>query len=120
MIYKIAIEDLVANALIGVLSSNPNKRFLSYQDIQNYGSKVVRILESESETVVMLLSRSNTIQMLRDYSDFFDETSENGLLGIQLKEDKGVDDLINKFRGYLSLTLLKAFIDCSKEFLNVK
>lgn len=35
----------------------------------------------------------------------------NGLMGIELKQDKGLEDLIEQFRGYLSLDVLKAFID---------
>ena len=111
----IGIEDLVANALIQTLSKNSDIRFLTYSDIENYGAKVVKILNNEQEEVVLLLSRSKTNQMLHDYSTFFEEKKIDGQLGINLKESITIDDLSDEFRSYLSLKLLNAFIRGYKE-----
>ena len=49
--------------------------------------------------------------MFRNYSDVFEEAFFDGLLGIKLKEPVTLEDLINKFRGYLSWDVLLAFIN---------
>jgi len=110
MSYYIGIEDLAANALIAVLN-NSGKRFLSYTEIELYGAKVMEVLYKSGEKAVLILSRDSTNALFRNYSDYFEECVECGQKGIRLKEDKTADDLIKRFRGYLSLQLLKAFID---------
>ncbi len=115
MAFMISIEDLVANALIQNLRDCNNKRFLTYSEIESYGAKVVKILIDENEEAVLLLSRLKTNQMLHDYSEYFEEKNVKGQLGIELKENKTLDDLSNEFRCYLSLKLLSAFIRGYKE-----
>jgi hypothetical protein len=110
MSFYIGIEDLAANALIQVLRSQ-DKRFLTYCDIEKYGAKVVECLNESGEKAVLILSREYTAEALRNYSDFFEEKEEDGAIGISLKANKKIEDLIEKFRGYLALELLKAFVD---------
>lgn len=110
MSYFIGIEDLAANALIAVMAKY-EKRFLSFADIERYGSKVVQLLNEKGEKAILILSRESTNALFRNYSDFFIESEQDGNKGIYLKDDKTVDDLIDGFRGYLSLELLLAFID---------
>lgn len=110
MCFYIGIEDLAANALIESLSKG-HKRFLTYGEIERYGAAVVQILNERSEKAVLILSRDNTNSLFRNYSDYFEEYEENGNEGIALKSDKEVDDLIEQFRGYLSLDVLLAFIN---------
>ena len=115
MAFKIGIEDLVANALIENLKTDATKKFVSYSEIESYGAKVVKFLTDENNEAILIFSRANTNQMLRDYSDFFEETDNEGNLGIQLKEGATIDKLILTFRGYLTLTLLKASINSYKK-----
>ena len=110
MSYFIGIEDLAANALIEVLLKY-DKRFLSFFDIERYGAKVVQLLNEKEEKAILILSRESTNALFRNYSDFFVEKEQQGKKGIYLKDDKTVDDLIECFRGYLSLEVLLAFID---------
>lgn len=110
MCFYIRIEDLAANAMIEVLK-NGNRRFLTYDEIEKYGMEVVGILNEKNEKAVLILSRKYTDNFLREYSDFFEEKTENDLLGISLKEGKDLEDLISYFRGYLSLDVLLAFAD---------
>ena len=37
MCFYIGIEDLAANALIEILTKNSEKRFVSYEELENYG-----------------------------------------------------------------------------------
>lgn len=118
MSFFIGIADLAANALICVLSKDEEKRFLTYEEIENYGNKVVEILHNQNEIAALVLSRARTNQMLHDYSDFFEEQIVEGKRGIKLAEDKKVDDLIEKFHGYLAFDLLKAFSESYKQWKN--
>lgn len=110
MCFYIGIEDLAANALIETLDKR-DKRFLTYQEIEHYGTEVAQFLFENGEKVVLLLSRESTNALFRNYSEFFEEREENHEKGIALKEGIGVDELIEKFRGYLALDVLKAFVN---------
>lgn len=110
MCFYIGIEDLAANALIESLKKG-NKSFLTYSEIEMYGSRVIQLLKQNGEKAVLILSRENTNAMFRSYSDFFEEQEKNGKKGIALREEKNIDDLIRKFRGYLALDVLMAFVD---------
>ena len=46
MCFYIGIEDLAANALIESMR-RMEKNFLTYKEIENYGSKVVELLNEE-------------------------------------------------------------------------
>ena len=110
MCFYIGIEDLVANALIEVMKKN-DKRFLSYNEIEEYGAEVIRCLKDTGEKAVLILSKSSTEAFFRNYSEFFIEKNNNGTLGIALNEGKKIEDLIQQFRGYLAIDVLLAFIN---------
>ncbi|MCL2134602.1 MAG: hypothetical protein FWH37_03490 [Candidatus Bathyarchaeota archaeon] len=111
MCYTIRIEDLAANALIEILAKNEDKRFVSYKELDEYAAVIVKILHSHGEKVVLLLSRENTGRMFRNYSNIFEEKTEDELEGISLKDNVQINDLIQQFRGYLALNVFLAFID---------
>lgn len=108
--YYIEIKDLAANALIESMR-RMEKTFLTYKEIENYGSRVVEILKEKGEKAVLILSRESTNALFRNYSDFFQEKNVNGEMGIELKEEVTLENLINQFRGYLALNVLMAFVN---------
>lgn len=108
--YYIEIKDLAANALIESMR-RAEKTFLTYKEIENYGSRVVEILKEKGEKAVLILSRESTNALFRNYSDFFQEKNVNGEMGIELKEEVTLENLINQFRGYLALDVLMAFVN---------
>lgn len=110
MCFYIGIEDLAANALIEVLEKE-DRRFLTYNEIENYGSKVAQILRENGEKAVLILSRDNTDALFRNYSEFFEEAEKDGKRGIALRQGKERTDLIYQFRGYLALDVLLAFMN---------
>lgn len=110
MCFYIGIEDLAANALIESMR-RVEKNFLTYREIENYGSKVVQILNEQGEKAVLILSRENTNELFRNYSDFFEEKEENEEKGVALKSGIELEDLIMQFRGYLALDVLMAFVN---------
>ena len=119
MCFYIGIEDLAANALIESMR-RAEKNFLTYKEIENYGSKVVELLNEKGERAVLILSRESTSALFRNYSDFFEEKEFDGKLGIELKQEVTLLDLINQFRGYLALDVLMAFVnDSSVQALGV-
>lgn len=107
----ISIEDVVANALIQVMEATPSKKFLTYTEIKQYGINVVRFLRDKGKPAVFLCSRDNMMTMFHNYEEFFEEKEENGNLGIRLRNEKTVKDLIDTFQGYLALDVLFAFLD---------
>lgn len=110
MCFYIGIEDLASNALIESMR-RAEKTFLTYKEIENYGSKVVELLNEKGEKAVLILSRESTNALFRNYSDFFQEKNIDGELGIELKKEITLEDLINQFRGYLALDVLMAFVN---------
>lgn len=110
MCFYIGIEDLAANALI-VAMTKLERNYVTYRELEDYGTRVVKLLNSKGEKAVLLLSRENTNAMFRNYSDFFVETEDGQ--AVALAEEKQVKDLIYQFRGYLALDVLKAFVDNS-------
>ena len=109
--FYIGIEDLAANALIECLLKTENARFVTYKQLEEYGSEVIRFLNNKGENAILILSRERTNDMFRNYSDFFEEESTEKGLGIKLKEGKSCNDLIEKFRGYLAWDVLLAFVN---------
>lgn len=112
MCFYIGIKDLAANGLIEMLKVDETNRFLSYKKIEFYGNKVVYSLNESGKSAVLILSREDTSELFRNYSEFFEEkVNKDGEIGIQLKDGKSVTDLIMQFRTYLALDVLLKFID---------
>lgn len=112
MCFYIGIKDLAANGLIEMLKVDEANRFLSYKKIESYGNEVVRSLNESGESAILILSREDTSELFRNYSDFFEEKeNSDGEFGIYLKDGKEVKDLIRQFRTYLSLDVLLKFMD---------
>ena len=113
MNYYILTAELIANALIESVQKY-GRDFLTFKQIENYGSKVVEILNHKGIEAVLLLSRYATNDMLMDYADYFVEIEilrSNGEkeYGIKLCDNVTVEQLIAEFRGYLFLDILIAF-----------
>ena len=115
MCYYIGIEDLAANALIEILKTKENEQTEQYcvtlAELEVYGNQVIQYLNARGEKAVLILSRENTSLMFRNYSDFFEEVETDKGIAIALKEGKTVSDLVKKFRTYLALDLMMAFMN---------
>jgi len=107
--YNIGIEDLAANALIEMMSEDEPKRFVSYEELESYGSEVVNFLNTKGKKAVLVLSRESTNAMFKNHSDIFEEIVSDDQLGIQLKTNITIEELITKFRKYLAWDVLLAF-----------
>ena len=99
MCIYIGIEDLVANALIELVEKS-EKREVLFKQLDEYGAQVIKYLNDKQEQAVLVLSKERTNDFLHDYSDYF-----------ELKEGVSVSQLWEKFRGYLSVDVMLAFMD---------
>ncbi|MCL2134139.1 MAG: hypothetical protein FWH37_01070 [Candidatus Bathyarchaeota archaeon] len=114
MCFYIEIEDLAANALIGILKENKTP-FITYKNLEEYGAEVISHLRINNKEAVLILSRERTNAMLRNHSDTFKQQEDDkGNLGISLKEGVKVQDLVKKFCGYLAWDVLLAFVAVDK------
>ena len=114
MNYYIGLEDLAANAMIEIMEKRMRdgkplvQPCFTYRDLESYGSKVVKYINKETDdTAMLILSRASTLNMLRNYSEFFEETEDEH--GIKLREGKSVENLKFTFRAYKGKGLIDAF-----------
>ena len=107
----IRIEDLAANAFIDILDNEKNNEDIkvTFSKLEEHGKNIIKYLHDKGEKAFLSLSRNQTCGMFYDYSKYFKE-AEDGK-AIELREGITVDDLIVRFRTYLSLELLDAFIN---------
>ena len=110
MYIYIGIEDLGANALIELVESL-GKREVLFKELDEYGAKVIKYLNDKQEQAVLLLSKERTNEFLHDYSDFFEVFTRGIDEGIRLRDGVTVEQLWKKFRGYLSVDIMLAFMD---------
>lgn len=115
MCFYIGIADLAANAIIEKLNSKNKGAFgecvVTFAELEEYGAQVIRHLDHMGEKAVLILSRESTSLMFRNYSEFFEEIVTSNGTAISLKKGKTVQELIVKFRTYLSLDVMMAFMD---------
>lgn len=109
----IGIESVAANALIELLERK-DEREVSFDTLVRYGMRVVRVLQEYSdEEVILLLSRKYQINMIENYSDFFEADFSCGGHGVfRLKgedKQKTLDALKEYFRWTMSIQMLDAF-----------
>lgn len=104
----IGIEDLAANALIELMEHS-GKREVLFKELDAYGARVVKFLNKNKEDAILVLSRERTYDFLQDYSEYFALLTNGD--GICLKENIFVNELWKKFRGYLSVSVMMAFMD---------
>lgn len=110
MYLYIGIEDLVANAIIELVE-NSHRGEVLFSQINNYGATVVKILSEHDKTAILILSKERTNAFLHDYSDYFELFSNGKEEGIRLRDNISSDELWAKFRGYLSIEVMKAFMN---------
>lgn len=115
----IGIESLAANALIE-LFEHKHIREVSFDTLVRYGMEVVQIYQRETgEEAVLLLSRKYQMDMIENYSAYFDVEIDGAGQGVlRLKDEiRNVDELSRFFRWTTSLQLIRAFMspDALKE-----
>lgn len=82
-----------------------------FEELDEYGSKVIKYFSDKKKYVILLLSKERPNELLHGYSDYFEMFLENRVVSIRLKEEDGVSRLWEKFRRYLSVDIMLAFMD---------
>lgn len=116
MCMYIGIEDLAANALIRLLSQ-PQKdgktlRFVRFSTLLDYGMAVVEKLNKKKKPTTLIYNRESNSRIFRDYSAFFKrDEDEEGYVGIQLKDNIGVEDIALQFIGQIPVDVQSVLAD---------
>ena len=110
MYIYIGIEDLVANALIELVEKS-GKREVSFRTLNEYGARVIKLLNEKDEQAVLIMSKEKTNDFLHDYSGYFELFLDGDAEGIRLKETVTLEQLWENFRTYLSADVLLAFMN---------
>ncbi len=117
MCMYIGIEDLAANALIGILArthEEPGKpKFVRFATLLSYGMAVIRKLKKDSgEEAMLIYNRESNSMLFTDYSDFFERYTDNdGYDGIKLRDGKDERDLLARFIGSIPVELQNVMAD---------
>lgn len=109
MSYCIGIEDLVSNGLMEKISRT-GQRFISYEEINDYGTKIVKYLRDNGKEAYLSMNRYKTADFFYFNSDFFEEVAYHGENGVALKENKRLEELRDKYGGILALDVKLAFV----------
>ena len=107
----IGIESLAANALIEILGKT-GKRDVDFGTLVKYGMRVVKFLQDQTgEEAILLLSKKYQLDMIENYSAFFEVELKGPGQGVfKLREGVTIDDLSNYFRWTMSMRIIKAFM----------
>lgn len=114
VVYRFGIETVSLHAFAELLSLDPSQSFISYHTLKCYGEEVAHLLKEKEIPTTFTLSRDDIDLMLREYSDFFTETTINGEKGILLSDQKNYDDMMDllvQLCQYMPNLFLTAFSD---------
>lgn len=90
---------------------NLDQYAVTFRELEKYGMEVVKLLISQGEEAVLILSGESTSHMFYSYSDLFEETQVEEEPAIKLKKGVKVFDLIDRFRTYLAFDAMIAFMN---------
>lgn len=110
----IGIESLAANALIELMERE-HTREVSFDTLVRYGMEVVRIFERKTgEEAVLLLSRQDQLDMIENYSEYFEVDFSGTYTGtFRLKStvsEQDLEKLKKHFRWTMTVRLFEAFM----------
>lgn len=110
MYVYLEIVDVVANAFMELLKNE--RREILYYELDEYGAKAVEVLNREEDMHAMyIVSRESQHAICVDYSDYFEEFTddEKNARGIRLKEGVDSQAIWTRFCVALSIKVLRAF-----------
>ncbi len=110
MCYYIGIQDLVANALIELVDNDKEGK-VSFKKLNEYGAKVLDVLNENGERAVLVLSRDDTNRFIHNCTNYFKIESQDNEEYVCLKEGVTTDELRDVFRLYTTYQVLQAFVD---------
>lgn len=107
----IGIESLAANALIELMDREQTRE-VTFDALVRYGMEVVRVFGMRTgEEAVLLLSRQDQLDMMENYSEYFEVDFSDTYSGtFRLKDTASLDDLRKYFRWTMTVRLFEAFM----------
>ena len=107
----IGIESLAANALIELMDREQTRE-VSFDTLVRYGLEVVRVFGMRTgEEAVLLLSRQDQLDMMENYSEYFEVDVSDTYGGtFRLKDTASLEDLRKYFRWTMTVWLFEAFM----------
>ena len=106
---RIYIDDLIPNAFIAYLQhTNPKNlnRKLNLHQIEKFGQQVIDNLKRKKIDAYLILSRDLTNEFFSKYYDWFRLQDDDF---VALDDYVTINNLIDRFTGYLSVDLLIEF-----------
>ena len=103
-IFNLYFEDLVGNLFITLMENGYNTNKISYNLINEYQEILSKNLKENKITPVSKLSRDYTQKFLEDNKGLYSECDEKY---IELMHNLTIKTLVNLYRGYLSLDVLR-------------
>lgn len=108
MYIYIGIEDLVANALIGL--AEQQIRRVSLSTLANYGTVIVKLLSQSGQDAIMLVTKESTYDFVHDYAEFFSIGSYGNTEYIELRDGITAIDLRRQFRKNLTVDIARVLL----------
>ena len=102
-------DDVISNAFIEMLETDPSNRFISYDSLDAYQKAVTKYLTKAGGLIYNQYWSKSINQFLYENPDFFLESEDKK--GIVLSKDITLHCLKETFRMFLPLKMLKAFKD---------
>ena len=112
MCYYIGIESLAVGALVELLQRENPARSIRFDTIEEYGNRVVKLLNDSGREAVLILSREDTLGFIRDCTKYFEVSGVGSADGcITLRDGFDASDLAREFCGGISKPVIRALID---------
>lgn len=111
----VGAEYIIANALIALKRKGIDQ--IKVRDLQSFGITVQRSCIKQSIDAVFLLSLDNVSAAIYNFSDYFTYDEANSDPIIRLNSDTKIEDLENRFMGYLPIPLLKIILAAAQDFV---
>lgn len=112
MLMQLYLEDVAACAFIAQLKTN-GAREITLNKLNKFGTAVTKLLAEKGVKSVFLSDNTAVDSVLCAYSDYFVLTESNGYTCLQLKPEITIEQLWEKFCGYLTVAIADAFEDAT-------
>ena len=110
---------LIGNIFVASLEKT-GKRFVSWENISNFGNIVYKIYKKQDQEMMLLFTRDYTEKFMNKYKFWFKEESQDGELGLRLVDSISLNSLRIEFRSLLDLETLKVFAVAENEIFSKK
>ena len=110
--YRVEIEDLVANYFIYHSLLNHESRFVRFSTLYEYGTIVVEKLNACGKDTILSISWEDNLKLFRDHGDFFcRHVDDEGYVGIMLHKGITRLDIVKEFLGVIPVDVENVLVE---------